>query len=110
MAESPGGQSTAGMGNCIHAEAEWWAGEVDIAYRDLMAQAREMDGLNGPYAPSQVEALAVYRAAWEAYRGAKCGYAQSQWGGGTGGGPAYASCVLHENAGFHAELRRQLSQ
>lgn len=98
METTPGGFSTAAMVGCIAEELDFWDAQLNHHYREARAQAREMDAENGAYAPSQEEALRDMQRAWIAFRDAKCGYARSQWGGGTGAGPAGVSCLLHETA------------
>ena len=36
--------------------------------------------------------------AWIRFRDAKCAYARSHWGGGTGAGPAGVECLMRETA------------
>ena len=98
MEATPGGFSTVGMVGCYAAELDWWDGQLNIAYQELMTHSREMDGLNGASAPSQAEALRDMQRAWITFRDAKCAYVRSQWGGGTGGGPADISCQMYETA------------
>ncbi|MEO0774677.1 MAG: lysozyme inhibitor LprI family protein, partial [Pseudomonadota bacterium] len=50
----------------------------------------------GASVASQEEALRAMQRAWIAYRDATCDYEYSQWGGGTGGGPALIGCIMRE--------------
>ncbi len=96
--EAPGGDTTYGMGFCLNAEYEFWDGRLNAAYQKLMASeeeaAAELKDL-GSAAPSPAEALRKMERAWVAYRDAACEYEYSQWGGGTGGGPASVGCMLN---------------
>lgn len=100
MEATPTGYTTIGMSGCTDFELSWWDGELNRAYQELRsietAEDAEMAGLPG--AGGQAEALRDMQRAWIALRDAKCLYERSQWGGGTGGGPAYVSCALHETA------------
>ncbi|MEQ9260964.1 MAG: lysozyme inhibitor LprI family protein [Roseovarius sp.] len=101
MEATPGGYSTVGMSGCTSRETDDWDARLNAVYREIMAQAKTADEENkeyGGYAPSQAEALRDMQRAWIAFRDAKCMYERSQWGGGTGAGPAGASCYLYETA------------
>jgi uncharacterized protein YecT (DUF1311 family) len=97
MEATPGGYSTYGMGGCISREVEYWDARLNAAYKQAMAEAKQADkdngaGPNGPQ--SQAEALRAMQRAWIPYRDAACLWEYSKWGGGTGGGPASASCMM----------------
>lgn len=92
------GYATVVESACFYREAEWWDGRLNALYADVMAQAREMDAENGGGAPSQADALRDMQRAWIAYRDATCSFEASQWGGGTGAGPAYNACLMYETA------------
>jgi uncharacterized protein YecT (DUF1311 family) len=97
MEATPGGYSTYGMGGCISRELDWWDARLNAAYRQAMAEAKQADrdngaGPNGP--PLQAEALKAMQRAWIPFRDASCNWEYSKWGGGTGGGPASASCLM----------------
>ena len=94
---SPGGSTTVGMGYCYGQEFEYWDARLNAAYAALMAIERAQDAEIkelGSAAPSTAEALRAMQRAWIAYRDAACDYERSQWGGGTGGGPASAACMM----------------
>lgn len=95
--DTPDGYTTVGMGYCLGREADYWDGRLNNAYRALMvierAQDAEMKEL-GSRAPSMADALRDMQRAWIAWRDAACVYEVSQWGGGTGGGPAYQQCRM----------------
>lgn len=97
MEATPGGGSTVGMAGCIEAEWQYWDGRLNAVYKRAMAAAKqtdaEMAGL-GSAAPKQAPALRDMQRAWIAFRDARCGYEQSLWGGGTGGGPAALGCMM----------------
>lgn len=92
------GYATVVESACYSREAEWWDGRLNAVYREVMRQSREMDSENGSYAPSQAEALRDMQRAWIGYRDATCSFEASQWGGGTGAGPAYNACILRLTA------------
>lgn len=97
METSPGGYSTYGMGGCLSLEAEWWDGKLNVSYQSLRKREREDDAFNaseGITAPNKADALRDMQRAWIGFRDAVCAYEYSQWGGGTGGGPANISCVM----------------
>jgi uncharacterized protein YecT (DUF1311 family) len=98
---TPSGSSTYGMGGCLNFEAEWWDGQLNVAYRDLMKREKKDDAENasdGFSAPKKAPALKDMQRAWIPFRDATCSYEYSQWGGGTGGGPASIACVLRMTA------------
>lgn len=98
MDATPGGSSTAGMVGCLDAELTWWDGALNRTYRRVMAEAKAQDLDRFSGAPSMATALRAMQRAWIPYRDAKCDFARSQWGGGTGAGPAGVACLLHETA------------
>ena len=98
MEESEGGQTTVGMSQCLQAEAQWWDTVLNATYGELLAFSKEMDAENGEGVPSQEVALRDMQRAWIGYRDARCGFEQSQWGRGSGAGPAVAACLMQETA------------
>jgi uncharacterized protein YecT (DUF1311 family) len=94
MAETPGGETTVGMGGCLDREWQYWDGRLNMAYQDALARARNFDAENGDFAPPSEPALREMQRAWIPFRDARCGFEMSLWGGGTGGGPAYAECLM----------------
>ncbi|TYB83546.1 lysozyme inhibitor LprI family protein [Maritimibacter fusiformis] len=98
MSETEGGISTAGMSACLGLELDWWDARLNEVYREVRTAARDMDATAGDYAPSQADALLEMQRAWIAFRDGRCAYERSWWGGGTGGGPATAGCLLQMTA------------
>ncbi|KUF09104.1 lysozyme inhibitor LprI family protein [Pseudoponticoccus marisrubri] len=101
MADTPGGDSTVGMGGCLGAEADWWDGRLNAAYQARLAEAQQADADAAEYgytAPPQEETLRAMQRAWIAFRDAKCAWAGALWGGGTGQGPAMADCRMTTTA------------
>lgn len=92
------GYATVVESGCYAAEADWWDARLNAAYRRVRASARENDRLGSPDAPAQAEALKQMQRAWIALRDATCAFEASQWGGGTGAGPAYAHCLMWQTA------------
>ena len=95
---SPGGQTTVGMTGCTDRERAQWDDWLNTVYRRLSAVLAAQDSQAPSYAPKQAETLREMQRAWIAFRDAKCDHEAAQWGGGTGAGPATASCLLHETA------------
>lgn len=99
MQTNPGGQTTVGMGYCLDAEWQAWDRRLNATYARMLAQAQAEDAdLNSSAVPRQAPALKAMQRAWITFRDRKCDWARSLWGGGTGGGPATASCLLTETA------------
>lgn len=97
MRDTPGGHSTYGMGGCLSAEADYWDAQLNAAYAEVMAAAQNADAEMaeiGASAISQADTLRAMQQAWITFRDATCDYEYSQWGGGTGGGPAIAGCIM----------------
>ncbi|EBA08706.1 lysozyme inhibitor LprI family protein [Sagittula stellata] len=92
------GSATVVMSACYDKEAQWWDSRLNAIYSDVMAQARDMDTENGEHAPSQADALRRMQRAWIDYRDETCSYEASQWGGGTGAGPAFNACLMRMTA------------
>lgn len=95
--EGPGGYSTYGMGGCLDAELSFWDELLNENYRARMVQAKSADedaALYQPELPSQAQALRDMQRVWITFRDAACDYERSQWGGGTGGGPATLACLM----------------
>jgi uncharacterized protein YecT (DUF1311 family) len=99
--DTPDGSTTVGMGFCLGAERDWWGVRLNGAYQSLLAiedaAAAELKEL-GSAAPSPAAALRAMERAWIAWRDAACEYEVSTWGGGTGGGPAGADCMMRLTA------------
>lgn len=98
---TPGGDSTLGMMECLDAELAYWNDRLAVALADRQqaARANDADVFSLRSTPASVAAaLDEMQSAWIAYRNAACLYEQTQWLGGTGGGPATLACHLHETA------------
>ena len=95
--EGPGGYSTYGMGGCLDRELSFWDDLLNENYRARMVQAKAADADyadHEPALPKQAEALRDMQRAWITFRDAACDYERSQWGGGTGAGPATLACLM----------------
>lgn len=110
---TPDGQTTVGMGYCLGAEWEWWDARLNVAYGELMRQHKatdaEMAGL-GASVPSLADALRAMQRAWLPFRDAACDYERANWGGGTGGGPATAGCLMVQTGRQALALEARLGQ
>ncbi len=105
---TPAGSSTAGMSSCLGQEYDVWDGLLNDSYGRVMAAAKAVDaelaGM-GSSAPKQEPALKQMQRNWIAFRDAACDYEVSRWGGGTGGGPASADCMVRLTAAQYLRLR-----
>lgn len=114
---TPDGSTTVGMGFCLDAERGFWDGRLNAAYGGLMAleKATEAElGALGSAAPSPAAALREMQRAWIGYRDAACAYEASQWGGGSGAGPAAVACAMEltgrQALALEAELAERRAQ
>jgi uncharacterized protein YecT (DUF1311 family) len=55
-------------------------------------------------------ALQEMQRAWIAFRDTTCQYEVTQWGGGTGSGPAFADCRMRTTARQALTLEDRLAQ
>jgi len=114
MESNPTGYSTLGQGLCISQELKYWDARLNNAYQQLRAEDRqedlEMDAANTSWVPSQAEALRDMQRAWIPFRDGKCYYERTQWTGGSGGGPAEASCLMYMTAEQALYLESQLGR
>ena len=96
MEETEGGFSTIGMSGCMDRELSYWDSRLNDAYARLRRaeQADDEMGRDLPGYVNKANALRDMQRAWIVYRDATCDYERSQWGGGTGGGPATVGCLL----------------
>lgn len=111
MDANEGGSSTVGMGACLDKELAWWDARLNEVYRDLSKRERSDDEeaeAGGWNAPKKLPALKEMQRAWITYRDALCEHEAVQWGGGTGAGPAYLSCLMGETARQYFVLADQL--
>lgn len=105
------GYTTVGMGYCFEQERLFWDARLNTTYREALQRAQTIDkemAAIGSSAPPQEEALRKMQRAWITFRDAACEYEYSQWGGGTGGGPAYVSCLMSLTADQTSRLARWL--
>jgi uncharacterized protein YecT (DUF1311 family) len=111
--DTPDGYTTVGMGFCYREEHAFWDARLNAAHGALMdieeAADAELKEL-GSAAPSASAALRDMQRAWIAYRDAACAYERSQWGGGTGGGPATAACMMRLTAAQALTLESRLAE
>ena len=86
---------------------------LNTAYLALIRAETEMlDDLRkiGATAPDTVTALREMQRAWIPYRDAACWYEYSTWGGGSGGGPANAECLMHLTGRQALEMEARLAE
>ena len=106
--EAPGGDTTAGMSECLRREVREWdmlmTAWQDGALRQARAADDELKEL-GSAADPAAPALERAQAAWAAYRDAACLYESLRYQGGTAGGPASADCLLQLTADRALRLR-----
>ena len=94
------GYTTYGQRVCVGHELAWWDARLNAEYARARAGAKSFDAetMQGTSAVSRAGSLRDMQRAWIAFRDAKCAFERSQWGGGTGGGPAEDWCRLYETA------------
>ncbi|UWR24136.1 lysozyme inhibitor LprI family protein [Sulfitobacter sp. S190] len=106
--ETPQGGSTVGMGGCLDRELKFWDDMLNRNYQAVLSQAvaadAELEEL-GSAAPRQAVALRAMQRSWIDFRDKACAYAASQWGGGTGAGPAALDCLMRQTARQALSLR-----
>lgn len=97
MDESSDGHTTVGMGDCLRHELRYWDARLNTAYSALVVREKAVDAEMakvGSAAPSVFEPLRAMQRAWITFRDEACTYERAQWGGGSGGGPAAAMCLM----------------
>ncbi len=112
MDDTLGGQSTVGMAGCADAEFGNWDARLNKNYKQLMAEAKAADAEMADSdfaAPKQAPALRDMQRAWITYRDTRCTYVASQWGGGTGAGPAFVGCLMQLTGEQALFLRQSLN-
>ena len=111
--DTPDGSTTVGMGFCFDKEASYWDARLNAAFAALMrverALVEEIKSYGG-FAPDAPAALRDMQRAWIGYRDATCAYEYTTWGGGTGGGPANAACLMYETGRQTLILEDRLSE
>ncbi|WP_371157774.1 lysozyme inhibitor LprI family protein [Jannaschia sp. 2305UL9-9] len=113
MTETPGGETTVGMGGCLWAEAQYWDTRLNRAYTGLRALEQQADADDASYGlttASRADALRDMQRAWIAFRDATCAYEATQWGGGTGAGPASNACWMMQTGRQALVLEARLSE
>nr|WP_272903288.1 lysozyme inhibitor LprI family protein [Sulfitobacter sp. M39] len=101
MEDSPGGNSTYGMGGCLDRELQFWDQRLNDNYAAVMVQAKRMDAdaIPGPEGRLGVaDSLREMQRAWIVFRDKACTYEASLWQGGTGRGPAAINCLMRQTA------------
>jgi uncharacterized protein YecT (DUF1311 family) len=112
MQENPQGETTMGMGFCLSQEWEWWDARLNAAYGALMERHARSDAelkAEGVETALVAEALREAQRAWIAFRDASCDYERAQRGGGTGGGPATAACLMRHTGVRTLELEGRIA-
>ena len=101
------------IGVCFGAEADYWDVRLNTAYTALIktetTMLREMQSV-GATVPDTVTALREMQRAWIPYRDAACWYEYTTWGGGSGGGPANAACLMQETGRQALALEARLEE
>lgn len=101
METTDGGETTVGMGGCFWAEYTYWDARLNASYQATLTSAKADDAelkAIGATVASVGDALRTMQRAWLPFRDAACDYERAQWGGGTGGGPATAACLMRMTA------------
>ena len=101
------------IGVCFGAEADYWDVRLNSVYTELIktesALLEEVQE-SGLTVPDTVTALREMQRAWIPYRDAACWYEYTTWGGGSGGGPANAECLMHLTGRQALELQTRLEE
>lgn len=95
------GMSTLGVGTCFGAEWQQWDRRLNVAYQALLIQQADVAEDNAAFnenIPNALDLLRKMQREWIVYRDTTCEWEYVQWGGGTGGGPASAACMLRLTA------------
>ena len=111
--QTPDGYTMVGMGFCFGKERDWWDARLNAAYTELRALHAKQDEENASYGlklPKVADALRDMQRAWIDYRDSACDYERSQWGGGTGGGPATSRCQMQMTGEQALALEAKLEQ
>ncbi len=110
---SIGGETTVGMVGCLDKELAFWDDLLNVTYKSLIDKSQVIDREAKEYgwtATPQVPALRKAQRAWIAFRDASCEYEYATWGGGTGGNPAYLSCMMTLTAEQALQLKTRLEE
>ena len=110
MQATQGGGSNAGMGFCLGAERDDWDARLNAAYQNLseVEKANDAAMAEQPAVPPMAPALQAMQRAWIGFRDAACDYEVTQWGGGSGGGPAWSACTMRMTAEQAVSLQLRL--
>ncbi len=109
--DTPDGYTTVGMGFCLSAEASYWDERLNTAFRALLRSESElMEEMEkiGSSVPDTAKALRDMQRTWIGFRDASCAYEHATWGGGSGGGPAYAGCLMDKTGRQALVLEQRL--
>ncbi len=101
------------VGICYGAEADYWDVRLNTAYLALIrAETDMLAEMNkiGATVPDTVTAMREMQRAWIPFRDAACWYEYSTWGGGSGGGPANAECLMHQTGRQALVLEARLEE
>ncbi len=92
--DRPDGSNTGVMITCVDQEAAHWDGLLNIAYKDLVAQAERLDAARPDLQPTQVDHLREAQRSWIAFRDASCKMEAGLYRDGSMMGPMHANCLL----------------
>lgn len=114
VADTPGGNSTAGMVDCFTREGDWWDDALNAAYQELLHSERAGDewaqsSAETAHRPSGVQAIRTMQRAWIDWRDATCAYERLQWWRGSGEPLVAATCRLWLTAEQTLRLRVYLA-
>ena len=112
MAAEEGGQTTLGMTRCLGMEGVLWSWAISRETTQMLHRLRAIDARNrefhGEAYSGAAEALAVSRAAWEAWAEAECALDFARWGAGSHRNVAAGQCRLALSAARLTRLRSLL--
>jgi len=95
------GGSNVELGFCYAAERDDWDVRLNATYQQLLSSQAETTASLREWRedhPDLVDQMRTMQRNWIAYRDAACEWDYLNWGGGSGGGPAFASCIMRLTA------------
>ncbi len=101
MTATSDGGTTIGMGGCLNRELAYWDSLLNRNYAQARDRAKSVDDEMrelGSVVTGLEAALRDMQRAWIPFRDATCSYERTQWGGGSGGGPATLACLMRMTA------------
>lgn len=114
VADTPGGNSNAGMIDCFSREADWWEAAMEEAFEALLESEKLGDEWaasqpDGASRPSGVQTIRDVQRAWADWRDASCIYERLEWWRGSAERLVGAFCRLQMTGEQTLRLRLYLA-